>query len=260
MKMDRLQVEKIGAALVLTIDRVAAGNSLDLRTAEALSAAISDAAADGELRAIVITGAGERFFCSGGDLKAYQAIVSAEVLESTFGRVRELLDQFESCPLPIIAAINGFALGGGVELALACDLRIATRSAIIGLPQSKLGLIPGWNGVERLVETVGRSRAIHLLLTGERLDTGRAKEIGLIDFVVEGSAVQAGIDYASSLKKNAPLSLGASKQAVVSALRLPLAESRPVTSAMFERLWFSEDHREAERAFMEKRSPKFRGD
>jgi enoyl-CoA hydratase/carnithine racemase len=257
--MDRLQIEKIGVSLVLTIDRVAAGNSLDLRTAEALSAAVSDAAADGDLRAIVITGAGERFFCSGGDLKAYQAIVSAEVLESTFGRVRKLLDQFESCPLPIIAAINGYALGGGMELALACDTRIATRSAKLGFPQSKLGLIPGWNGVERLVETVGRSRAMHLLLRGERLDASRAEEIGLIDFVVNGSAMQAGIEYASSLSENAPLSLDASKRAVLSALRLPPAESRPVTSALFERLWFSQDHREAERAFMEKRSPKFRG-
>jgi enoyl-CoA hydratase len=258
--MDRLHIEKIGVTLVLTIDRVAAGNSLDLRTAEALSVAISDAAADGDLRAIVITGAGERFFCSGGDLKAYQAIVSAEVLESTFGSVRKLLDQFESCPLPIIAAINGYALGGGMELALACDLRIATRSAMIGLPQSKLGLIPGWNGVERLVETVGRSRAMHLLLKGERLDASQAEEIGLIDFVVDGSAMQAGVDYASSLQENAPLALGASKQAVLSALRLPHAESRPVTSALFERLWFSEDHREAERAFMEKRGPRFKGD
>jgi enoyl-CoA hydratase len=259
MKMDRLRVEKIGVALVLTIDRVAAGNSLDLRTAEALSAAVSDATADSDLRAIVITGAGERFFCSGGDLKAYQAIVSAEVLEGTFGRVRKLLDQLESCPLPVIAAINGYALGGGMELALACDVRIATRSASIGLPQSRLGLIPGWNGVERLVETVGRSQAMHLLLKGERLDAGRAEEIGLIDFVVDGSAMQAGVDYAASLLESAPLALCASKQAVLSALRSPSAESRIVTSALFERLWFSADHREAERAFIEKRSPQFKG-
>lgn len=257
--MDRLQVEKIGAALVLTIDRVAAGNSLDLRTAEALSRSVDDSAADSDLRAIVITGAGDRFFCAGGDLKAYQAIDSSELLESTFGRVRLLLDQFESCPLPIIAAINGYALGGGMELALACDIRIATRGALLGLPQSRLGLIPGWNGVERLVETVGRSRAMHLLLKGERLDAKRAEEIGLLDFVVDGSAMQAGVDYASSLQENAPLSLGASKQAVLSALRSPGVQSRPVTSALFDRLWFSEDHREAERAFMEKRSPSFKG-
>ena len=257
--MDCLQVEKTGVALVLTIDRVAVGNSLDLRTAEALSKAVSDSTADNNLRAIVITGAGERFFCAGGDLKAYQAIDSRELLESTFGRVRILLDQFESCQLPIIAAINGYALGGGMELALACDLRIATGDAMIGLPQSRLGLIPGWNGMERLVETVGRSRAMHLLLKGERLDAKRAEEIGLIDFVVDGSAMQAAVDYASSLQENAPLSLGASKQAVLSALRSPRIESRPVTSALFERLWFSDDHREAERAFMEKRSPSFKG-
>src|ERR1700712_2517515 len=191
--MDRLLVEKIGVALVLTIDRVGAGNSLDLRTAEALSTAVSDAAANSDLRAIVITGAGDRFFCAGGDLKAYQAIESTELLESTFGRVRILLDQLESCPLPVIAAINGYALGGGMELALACDLRIATQGASIGFPQSRLGLIPGWNGVERLVETVGRSRAMDLLLKGERIDAKRAEEIGLIDFVIDGSAMQAGV-------------------------------------------------------------------
>jgi enoyl-CoA hydratase/carnithine racemase len=257
--MDRLLVEKTGKALILTIDRIAAGNSLNLRTAEALSTAVSDAAGDGDLRAIVITGAGERFFCAGGDLKAYQAIDSRELLESTFGRVRKLLDQFEACPLPIIAAINGYALGGGMELALACDLRIATRSALLGLPQSRLGLIPGWNGVERLVETVGRSRAMHLLLKGERVDARRAEEMGLVDFVVDGSAMQAGVDYASSLQESAPLALCASKQAVLSALRLLRGESRLFTSALFERLWFSEDHREAERAFMEKRSPSFKG-
>ena len=254
-----IRVERIASAVVLTIDRPESANSVSLPTGEALSAAISDAEQEKDVRAIVITGAGDRFFCAGGDLKAYQAIDKPDELERTFGRVRRLLDQIESSPLPVIAAINGYALGGGLELALACDLRIATRSALLGMPQSRLGLIPGWNGAERLVETVGRSRATHLLLKGERLDATRAEAIGLVDFVVDGSAVQAAVEYANGLDECAPLALQASKQAVISALRQPRTETRSLTSALFAKLWFSKDHREAEHAFLGKRKPRFEG-
>ncbi len=173
--------------------------------------------------------------------------------------MRKLLDQIEASPLPVIAAINGYALGGGLELALACDQRIATQRAQVGMPQSRLGLIPGWNGAERLVETVGRARAMHLLLKGERLEAARAEAIGLVDFVVEGSALQAAIDYAASLEDCAPLALRAGKQAVMSALRRPRAETRSLTSDLFAQLWFSKDHREAEHAFLAKRKPRFEG-
>ncbi len=254
-----VRVEKLGSALVLTINRPFAGNAVDLPTAEALREALANSD-DPDLRAIVITGAGDRFFCSGGDLKAYQAIATPDILKSTFGAVRKLLDALEECPLPVLAAINGYALGGGMELALACDLRFASRGAVIGLPQTRLGLIPGWNGVERLVETVGRSKAINLLLKGERLDAARAEQIGLVDVVVDGPVLRTALDYADSLQEGAPLAVRACKRAVLSALRLPRRESREVTSAIFEKLWFSEDHREAERAFVEKRKPSFRGE
>jgi enoyl-CoA hydratase len=255
---DGVRVEKLGAALVLTIDRPFSGNAVDLPTAEALRGALTTSD-DPDLRAIIITGAGDRFFCAGGDLKAYQLIETPDILESTFGAVRKLLDALEECPLPVLAAINGYALGGGMELALACDLRFATRTAVIGLPQTKLGIIPGWNGVERLVETVGRSKAINLLLKGERLDATRAEHIGLVDVVVEGPVLRAALDYTDSLQEGAPLAVRACKRAVLSALRLPRRESRVLTSAILEQLWFSEDHREAERAFIEKRKPHFRG-
>lgn len=255
---DVVQVEKLGAALVLTINRPSAGNAVNLQTAEALRSALATSD-DSDLRAVIITGAGDRFFCAGGDLKAYQLIETPDILESTFGAVRKLLDALEECALPVLAAINGYALGGGMELALACDLRFATRTAMIGFPQTKLGIIPGWNGVERLVETVGRSKAISLLLKGERLDAIRAERIGLVDVVVEGPVLRAALDYTDSLQEGAPLAVRACKRAVLSALRLPRRESRVVTSAIFEQLWFSEDHREAERAFIEKRKPHFRG-
>lgn len=256
---DVVHVEKRVAALVLTIDRPSAGNAVNLPTAEALLSALASAD-DPDLRAIIITGSGDRFFCAGGDLKAYQMIETPELLESTFGAVRKFLDALEECPLPVIAAINGYALGGGMELALACDLRFATRSAVVGLPQTRLGLIPGWNGVERLVETVGRSKAINLLLKGERLDAAHAEQIGLLDLVVDGPVLKAALDYADSLQEGAPLAVRACKRAVLSALKLPRRDSQPVTSAIFEQLWFSADHREAERAFIEKRNPIFRGE
>ena len=258
--MDRepVCVERVGSAIVLTINRPQAANAIDLATGQALGYAIA-AAEQSDARAIVVTGAGERFFCAGGDLKAYKSIETSEELDRTFGTIRAVLQQIEQTPVTVIAAINGYALGGGLELALACDLRIATRQAQLGMPQSRLGIIPGWNGAERLVETVGRSKALHLLLTGEQLDAGQAAGMGLVDRVVDGSALEAGIAYADELQQSAPLALRASKQVVMSALRDGRSEAEGLTSDLFRKLWFSMDHREAERAFTEKRRPRFEG-
>lgn len=255
-----LTVERRGNALVLTICRAKAGNSIDLVTAEAMSQAIAGIRGDASVRVVVITGGGGKFFCTGGDIKAYRAITSPEELERVFGYTRRLLDTLEELPVLTLAAVNGFALGGGLELALACDLRFASASATLGMPQSKLGIIPGWNGIERLTATVGRSQALRLVSTGETVSAAQAAAIGLVDEVADGDdALAAALAFAERLNSAAPLSLQAVK-AVGLALRRDTREAaRELARHSFERLWFSADHREAEAAFAEKRNPRFEG-
>lgn len=255
-----LAVVRSGSALVLTICRPHAGNSIDSNTAKALRTALRAHEKDSTLRAVIITGAGGKFFCTGGDLKAYRALVTKRQLETVFGGIRRLLDAFESFPRPIIAAIDGYALGGGMEMALACDLRFAAAQAKIGFPQSQLGLIPGWNGVERLVELAGRGTALKVLSTGVPMSAALAYTLGLVDEVAtEGTAVDLALEFAASLERVAPLALAAVKKVVIATLRQPGPKSRRVARDEFERLWFTQDHRAAEEAFIEKRAPKFVG-
>jgi enoyl-CoA hydratase len=247
---------RVGGALVVTLDRPAAGNALDAATIAALRAHLDAAAADPALRCIVLTGSG-RFFCAGGDLKAYRALTDAAALEQVFGAARSLLHAIEAHPLPVIAAIDGYAIGGGAELALACDLRVAGEGASLGLPQLRLGIIPGWDGMERLASLVGRGTAMRLLLTGERLRAEAALALGLVD-IAAPVALDAALDIAGGLDRAAPLAIRGAK-AAMRALSLPRAEARDAAAAIFARLWFTEDHREAERAFAEKREPTFHG-
>jgi enoyl-CoA hydratase/carnithine racemase len=255
-----VEVERRGAALVLTIHRPEAGNSVNLATAEGLSAGLERARAEAGLRAVIITGAGGKFFCTGGDVKAYRALESTEALEGTFGRVRRLLDEIEAHPLPVLAAIEGYALGGGLEMALACDQRFAGKGARLGLPQTKLGLIPGWNGVERLVETVGRSHAMRLLYLADPVSSEEALRVGLVDDVTEdGGAVAAAVGFAERLTATAPLAIEAAKAVCIATLRHGRDAATENARKTFARLWFTTDHREAEAAFAERRKPQFHG-
>jgi enoyl-CoA hydratase len=255
-----VEAERCGAALVLTICRPEAGNSINLAAAEGLSAGLQRARAEAGLRAVVITGTGGKFFCTGGDVKAYRALESTEALEGTFGRIRRLLDEIEAFPLPVLAAIEGYALGGGLEMALACDQRFAGKGARLGLPQTKLGLIPGWNGVERLVETVGRSHAMRLLYLANPVSSEEALRIGLIDEVTDDAgAVAAAVAFAERLAVTAPLAIEAAKAVCLATLRHGRDAATENARDTFSRLWFTADHREAEAAFAEKRKPQFRG-
>ena len=248
--------ERAGGALLLSLDRPTAGNALDEATILALRTRLDQAARDATLNCIILCGTG-RFFCAGGDLKAYRALEDAAALERVFGAARELLDMIAAHPLPVIAAIDGYALGGGAELALACDLRVAGAGAVLGFPQLRLGIIPGWDGTERLAARVGRGNAMRLLLTGERLTAEAAQAVGLVE-IVAANAREAALRLAASLESAAPLAVRGAKQALA-ALDLPRTEARKLAAAVFARLWFTEDHREAERAFAEKREAVFHG-
>ena len=175
--------------------------------------------------------------------------------------MRDVCDAIEALPCPVIAALNGFTIGGGAELAMACDLRIAEASVQIGFPQSRLGIMPGWDGLPRLLKTVGRASAAKLLYSGKRVSAAEARELGLVDEVVpDAKACERALELAASFAEVAPLALGAIKTALREAgSTQPAEQTRGNARAAFARLWFTEDHKEAERAFEEKRSPRFNG-
>jgi len=261
MSEDVLHVERSGAALVLTITREHAGNSISREVTAAMEAAIAGTEGDGSLRAIVITGSGGKYFCSGGDIKQYRDLDTRARLAEVFARPRNLLDHLETLPLPVIAAVNGYALGGGAELMLACDIRLAAPEAKIGFPYVKLSLIPGWHGIDRLSRNCGYGAAMHLLTTGEPVSATEAKRLGLINEVItDGDVVGAALQLCGRLEAAAPLSLAATKRTLRSAYTEPRDVARRFAEEAFADLWMSDDHREAEAAFADKRPPKFRGE
>ena len=261
MSSEVLKSERRGAAQVITITREHAGNSISREVTEAFEKAIAPLADDATLRALVVTGSGDRFFCSGGDIKQYRDLRTREQLSQAFARPRKLLDQLESLPIPVIAAVNGYALGGGAELMLACDIRLASPEAQIGFPYVKLSLIPGWHGIERLSRSCGYGVAMHLLTSGEPVSATEAKRLGLINEVVtDGPVRDAALAFAARLETAAPLSLAATKRALKSAFSHSPKRARQFAEETFADLWMSEDHREAEAAFAEKRKPKFKGE
>ena len=260
MSSEVLRQERIGGTLALTIDRPDAGNAINSEVSAALEDALGRADHDPQLRAVVLTGMGDRFFCAGGDIKQYRKLRTRDQLEEAFARPRRVMDTLEALPVPVIAAVNGYALGGGAELMLACDIRLAAAEAKIGFPYVRLGLIAGWNGIERLARNCGYGTAIHLLATGDSVSAAKAERIGLVNAVVSDcSVVDAAMALAEKISDAAPLALAASKRALQSAYRLPQGEARNLTAEAFAELWVSEDHREAEAAFEEKRRPNFRG-
>jgi enoyl-CoA hydratase len=180
-------------------------------------------------------------------------------LQSAFERPRRLLDRLEALPVPVIAAVNGIAMGGGAELMLACDIRLAAPTATIGFPYVRLGLIPGWHGTERLTRTCGYADAMHLLITGESVDAQEACRLGLINRICgDRPVVDAALTLAEELARAAPLSLAATKRVLLSAYHAPRDQARRLAEDDFADLWMSEDHREAEAAFAAKRRPIFK--
>lgn len=247
-----------GSALVLTFNRPDAGNAMSVELALEFKAALALCRDDASIRSVVVTGAGDRYFCTGGDVKRYAKLEDAAELNQAFDTVRDLLDEIEALDQPVFAALNGFTVGGGTEFALACDLRFAARSAQIGLPHIRLGLIPGWDGTARLVELVGRASAMKLMLSGERVGADEALRIGLVDQVAaDGLCLEAALAFAAKLDLAAPLAVGAAKRTVLESLRCGRADARRFSRERFAELWFTEDHKEAEQAFAEKRAPRF---
>jgi enoyl-CoA hydratase len=215
--------------------------------------------ADGAVRAVVLTGAGGRAFVAGADIAelARMGPLDAARLSREGQRV---LEKIERCPKPVIAAVGGYALGGGCELALACHLRIANGSARFGLPEVGLGIIPGYGGTVRLARVVGLGHATEMILTGEPIDAARAREIGLVSAVVEGDALLTEAKkLARRVTKNGPLAVRLALESIYRSVDLASAEALDIESALFGLLASTADMKEGMGAFLEKRKPGFRG-
>jgi len=239
--------------LVVTIDHPPA-NAISRAVVKGLSEALSGAEGDMSCRAFVITGSGPKFFSAGADITEFGG--GAEGL----GGALELTLKFEETRLPVIAAVNGIAFGGGCELTLACDVRICSSNARFGQPEVKLGIIPGWGGTQRLPRLIGRAAAMELLLSGDPIDAERALLLRLVSEVVSPEELRAAaLRWADKLTKLAPLALAATKRAVNRGTPLRIADALDVERAEFTALFATEDAAEGISAFLQKRSADFKG-
>jgi enoyl-CoA hydratase/carnithine racemase len=250
-----VEVEAAGPVATVTLNRPEALNAISTELAVALAEAFEPLATDPGVRAVVLTGAGERAFCVGADLKQRAGFddhgwfVQREAFRRGFAAVRR-------CPLPTVAAVAGFALGGGTELALACDLVVAAEDATFGLPEVRLGLVPAGGGTQLLVRRVGRSVAKDLVLTGRRVGAAEARALGLADRVVPpGQALAAATALATEIAGNAPTAVRMAKWALEVGADLSQEAAMEVEDQAWRRAVLSDDRREGIAAWVEKRDP-----
>jgi enoyl-CoA hydratase len=252
-------VEHGGGVTVVTIDRQEALNALDLPTLTELRDRLRDLSADAAVRVVVLTGAGEKAFAAGADIK-YMSGLDVDQAEEWGALGHESGRLLETMPKPTIAAVNGFALGGGCELALACDLRFAARTAKLGQPEINLGIIPGWGGTQRLPRVTTLGYAKELIFTGRVVDADEAERRGLLNAVFEpGELMPKTMEVANLLASKSPVALAAAKEECNRALQGDHAANLDAEAARFGELFASEDAKEGMTAFVEKREPKFVG-
>jgi len=259
MGYEGLRVETRDGLASVTIDRPSRLNALDTRTIGELDTAIGALAEHGEVRGVLLTGAGDKAFAAGADIGELHGL-DAEQARALSRRGQQVFDRIEALGKPVVAAVNGFALGGGCELALACHVRVASETASLGTPEAGLGLMCGYGGTQRLPRLVGRGRALEMLLTGERVGAREALRLGLVDRVVPPESLLAEAEaLLRRMVANGPLALRAILEAVRGGLDRPLAEALESEARLFGELAATEDAREGTRAFLEKRAPQFRG-
>jgi len=258
MAYDTLTVAVADRIATITVNRPDKLNALNDRVIEELGVAVDDARANADVAGIILTGAG-RAFVAGADISELEAhgAISAKALAQ---RGQDVFRCFETSPKPTIAAVNGFALGGGCELAMSCHVRIASDAAKFGQPEVKLGLVPGYGGTQRLPRLIGKGRALQLLLTGEMIDAQEAFRIGLVNRVVPGAElIGAATSMLNAMIANGPLALAHVIEAVNSGYDLPLSDALTLEATAFGLLAATDDKREGTRAFLEKRAAKFSG-
>src|SRR5215831_1521988 len=253
--MPEFSVERMGRLEVWTIQGEARRNSIRRALVEELQSLLDRVSSDTSTGAVILTGAGDKAFCAGADLKERQGM-SEDQVRALLVNLRDLLGSFERSDCIFIAAINGLALGGGAEIALCCDFRVAADSAEIGLTEVRLGIIPGGGGTQRLTRLVGPGRAKDLILTGRRLNAAEAFAIGLVQRLApEGRLLEVALAVAEQIAENAPLAVAAAKHAVDRGLDLEMDAALALELEQYETVLRSEDRLEGLRAFAEKRRP-----
>ncbi len=258
MSFENIILEKRGRVAVIKVNRPEKLNALDIRTRQEIVAAFEQLRADSEVRVVVVTGAGEKAFIAGADIGEFAgrtALQQREIMRNS-----RAFDVMEDFPKPVIAMINGYALGGGCELALACDIRIASSKARLGQPEIKLGIIPGGGGTQRLPRLIGEGKAMELILTGDMISAEEALHLGLVNHVVAPEELEAKtMELANRMSELSPVALMAAKQAVKNAARLDLRSGLEAEIDLFSLTFSSADKEEGVRAFIEKRKPEFKG-
>ncbi|HUF47027.1 MAG TPA: enoyl-CoA hydratase-related protein [Vicinamibacterales bacterium] len=259
MAYDNLLITNDGPVRTITINRPKVLNALNTATLDELSAAFDAAGTDAGVRVVVLTGAGDRSFVAGADINEL-AVQSPVGGREHARRGQTLFDRIERLGKPVLAAVNGFALGGGCELAMACTMRIASDTAKFGQPEINLGLIPGYAGSQRLPRLVGRGRALELLLVGAPIPADEAWRIGLVNRVVPAATLAAEVAaLAATLAAKAPVAMRYILDAVAGGLEMPFADAEAYEATLFGLVSTTDDMREGTRAFLEKRKPEFTG-
>ncbi|MBI3931916.1 MAG: enoyl-CoA hydratase/isomerase family protein [Acidobacteria bacterium] len=259
MSFENLIVETKDGIAVVTINRPEKLNALNDRTVDELDAAFAAIETDPAVRGVILTGAGEKAFVAGADIAELATQSPVEGRDRSI-RGQRVLGRIERLGKPVVAAVNGFALGGGCELAMACHVRIASENARLGTPEVKLGIMCGYAGTQRLPRLVGRGRALEILLTGEMVDAQEAHRIGLVNRVVpKGELLAEAEALLRKMLANGPVSLRFTLDAVGRGLEMPMDEAQTYEATLFGLICTTEDMEEGTKAFLEKRPPKFQG-
>ena len=257
--LENLLYEKKGAIAYVTLNRPKVLNALNQRTWENLRTAFEDARDDAEVRGVILTGAGDKAFIAGADISELAQVTAVEAEKSSsYGQ--EVLNLIENLGKPVIAAINGFALGGGCETAMACTIRVATEHAKFGQPEVTLGLIPGGGGTQRLPRLIGKGRALQIILSGEMISAQEAFRIGLVNEVVPAAELTTRAEaILKRIFSNAPVAVKYSLEAVNKGMETSQAEGLSLEASLFGLCAGTEDKKEGTSAFLEKRKPQFQG-
>jgi enoyl-CoA hydratase len=259
MSYENLLLEKRDQIAFVTINRPKVLNALNEKTVEELDACFGGLRKDPEARVVILTGAGEKAFVAGADINELATYSPGQAARRALGG-QAVFSRIENLGKPTIAAINGFALGGGCELALACTLRIASQTARLGQPEVKLGIIPGYGGSQRLPRLIGKGMALRMILTGDPLAADEALRCGLVDQVTPPEQLLAAAEgIAKKIIANGPLAVQYCMEAVHRGLDMPLEGGLHLEGALFGMSFATEDMREGTRAFLEKRPPRFVG-